>query len=91
MSGSPKMTKRLPLPVFLRSSAMWRSAFMRGFEDGNAPQSVEFGSVGFVVESAGDQHVETGLCGFAGGSREIGTGDGAEFGTDEDGGAFPGA
>ena len=35
--GSPKMTKRLPLPVFLRSSAMWRSAFMRAFSTGMRP------------------------------------------------------
>ena len=37
MSGSPKMTKRLPLPVFLRSSAMWRSAFMRALRTGTRP------------------------------------------------------
>ncbi len=59
-----------------------------GFEDGNAPQPVELGSVGFVIESAGDQDVETRLCGFAGGFREIGTRDGAKFGTDEDGSAL---
>ena len=59
-----------------------------GFEDGNAPQPVEFGSVGFVIESAGDQHVETRLCGFTGGFREIGTRDGAKFGADEDGSAL---
>ena len=37
MSGSPKMTKRLPLPVFFRSSAMWRSAFMRALSTGMRP------------------------------------------------------
>ncbi len=37
MSGSPKMTKRLPLPVFLRSSAMCRSAFMRALSTGMRP------------------------------------------------------
>ena len=37
MSGSPKMTNRLPLPVFLRSSAMCRSAFMRALSTGMRP------------------------------------------------------
>jgi hypothetical protein len=37
MSSSPKMTKRLPLPVFLRSSAMWRSAFMQALSTGMRP------------------------------------------------------
>ena len=37
MSGSPKMTNRLPLPVFLRSSAMCRSAFMRALSTGMLP------------------------------------------------------
>ena len=62
-----------------------------GFEDGNAPQPVELGCVGFVIECAGDQHVEIRLCGFAGGFREIGTGDSTKFGTDEDGSSFPGS
>jgi hypothetical protein len=30
ISGSPKMTKRFPSPWFFRSSAMCRSAFIRG-------------------------------------------------------------
>ena len=38
MSGSPKMTKRLPLPVFFRSSAMWRSAFIRALRTGTRPR-----------------------------------------------------
>ena len=37
MSGSPKMTKRLPLPVFLRSSAMCKSAFIRALSTGMRP------------------------------------------------------
>ena len=40
MSGSPKMTKRLPLPVFFRSSAMCRSAFMRALSTGMRPSLV---------------------------------------------------
>ena len=37
MSGSPKVTNRLPLPVFLRSPAMCRSAFMRALRIGVRP------------------------------------------------------
>src|SRR3990167_7172015 len=37
ISGSPKMTNRLPLPVFLMSSAMCRSAFMRALSTGMRP------------------------------------------------------
>ena len=59
-----------------------------GLENGNAAELVEFGGVGVVVEGAGDQHVEVGVAGFAGGGNEIGAGDGAEFGADEDRGAF---
>ena len=40
MSGSPKTTNRLPLPVFLRSSAMCRSGFMRAFRIGSGPSLV---------------------------------------------------
>ncbi len=38
--GSPKMTKRLPLPVFFRPSAMWRSAFIRALRIGMRPRLV---------------------------------------------------
>ena len=37
MSGSPKTTKRLPLPVGLSSPPMWRSAFMRALSTGMRP------------------------------------------------------
>ena len=37
MSGSPKMTNRFPLPVFFRSPAMCRSAFMRALRMGMRP------------------------------------------------------
>ena len=54
---------------------------------GNAAQFAELRGVGVVVEGAGDQHVEVRVCGFAGGLHQIGAGDGAEFGADEDAGA----
>ena len=58
-----------------------------GLEDGNAAQFAELRGVGVVVEGAGDQDVEVRVCGFAGGLHQIGAGDGAEFGADEDAGA----
>jgi len=38
ISGSPKMTKRLPLPVFLRSSAICKSAFILALSIGMWPR-----------------------------------------------------
>ena len=56
-------------------------------EDGDAAQFAELRGVGVVVEGGGDQNVKVRVCGFSGGLHQIGTGDGAEFGTDEDAGA----
>jgi hypothetical protein len=44
-----------------------------------------------VDEPAGDEHVESAIAGLAGGGDEVGALDGAELGTDEDGGAFFGS
>ena len=55
------------------------------------PSLLELGGVGVVVEGAGDQHVEAGVAGLAGGGDQVGAGDGAELGADEDGGALLGA
>ena len=57
-------------------------------EHGDATQLAELGGVGLIVEGAGDQHVESGIARFAGGSNQIGSRDGAELRADEDGGAF---
>ena len=57
-------------------------------EDRDTAEFVELRGVGVVVEGAGDQHVEASVGGLAGGFHEIGAGDGAEFGADEDAGAF---
>ncbi len=40
MSGSPKTTNRLPLPVFFNSPTMCRSAFMRALSTGMQPSLV---------------------------------------------------
>ena len=88
MSGSPKITNRLPLPVFLRSSAMCRSAFIRALSTGMRPSLLELGRVGVVVEGAGDEHVEAGVAGLARGRHQVGPWHGAELGTDEDRGAL---
>ena len=52
------------------------------------PSLSNSGGVGVVVEGAGDEHVEVGIAGLAGGGDQIGAGDGAELRADEDGGAF---
>ena len=49
MSGSPKMTNRLPFPVFFRSSAMCRSAFHAGLQHRDAAELVELGGLRVVV------------------------------------------
>ena len=79
MSGSPKMTNKLPLPVFFKSSAMCKSAFMRAFKHRDAAKFVELRGVGFVVERARDQHVKIRVAGFAGGGNQVGALDGAEL------------
>ena len=55
-----------------------------GLEHGQAAELVELGGAGLVVEGAGDEDVEIGIAGFAGGGDEVGPGDGAELGADED-------
>ena len=57
-------------------------------EHGDAAELVELRGVGLVVEGAGDQHVEVGVAGLAGGRHQIGALDGAELRADEDGGAL---
>ena len=59
-----------------------------GLEDGNAAEVREFGGVGLVVEGAGDEDVESALGGLTGGLDEVGTGDGAELGADENRGTL---
>ena len=54
-----------------------------GLEYGNSAEVREFGGVGLVVEGAGDEDVESALGGLTGGLDEVGTGDGAELGADE--------
>ena len=60
-------------------------------EDGDAAELAELGGVRLVAERAGDQHVVVGVGGFAGSFNQIGAGDGAELGTDEDACAALGA
>ena len=60
-------------------------------EDGDATKFVEFAGVGVVVEGAGDEHVESGVGGLSGGGDQIGAGDCAKFGADENGSAALGA
>jgi hypothetical protein len=43
-----------------------------GLEHRDAAELVELGGVGVVVEGAGDQHVEAGVAGLAGGGDQVG-------------------
>ena len=65
MSGSPKMTKRLPLPVFFKVVGHVEVGVHASLEYWDAAEFVELRGVGVVVEGAGDQHVEVGVGGFA--------------------------
>ena len=62
-----------------------------GFQDRQRPELAQFRGMGIEVEPAGDQCIEAGVEGLAGGGGQIGAGDGAEFRADEDGGALLGA
>ena len=86
MSGSPKMTNRFPLPVFLRSLGHVQVSVHPSFEHGDAAQLAELRSVRLVIESAGDQHIEPSIAGLTGAGDKIGALHGAELGADEDGG-----
>ena len=54
----------------------------------DASEFVKFRRVSVVVKSAGNQYIETCIAGLAGGGHQIGAGDCAEFGADEDSGAL---
>jgi hypothetical protein len=54
----------------------------------NSPEFVEFRGVGIVVEGAGDQDIEVGIAGLAGGFYQVRAGDSAELRANEDGRAF---
>lgn len=59
-----------------------------GLEHGDAAQLAELRGVRFVVEGAGDEHIEPGIARLPGGGDEVGPADGAELGADDDGGAL---
>ena len=56
-------------------------------QHGQRAELGELGGAGVVVEGAGDEHVEAGFGGFAGGVHQVWAGDGAELRGDEDAGA----
>ena len=87
MSGSPKTTNRLPLPVFFSSPAMCRSGFILAFRIGSGAELGQLGGVRVEGEGAGDQHVEARLGRLARGGDEIDAGERAELRADQDGGA----
>ena len=89
MSGSPKMTKRLPLAGVLQVVGHVQVGVHPRLEDRERAELVEVGGVRLVVESAGDEHVEARVRGLAGGLDEVRPRDGAELRPDEDAGTLP--
>ena len=57
---------------------------MRALGPRDAAQLVELGGMGIEIEGAGDQHVEIGVGRLARRRDQVGAGDGAEFGANED-------
>ena len=55
-----------------------------GLEDRDRAELGELRRVGVVIERAGDQHLEARIARLAGRGHQIGPGDGAELGADED-------
>ena len=88
MSGSPKMTNRLPLPVFFEIVGHVEVSVHACLEHGDSAKFVELRSVGVVVEGTGHQHVEVSVSGFTHCRYEIGARDCAEFRADEDASTF---
>jgi hypothetical protein len=53
------------------------------FENRDAAQLFKFCRMGVEVEAAGNDHIKTGICSLTRRRYEIGSGDGAEFGTNK--------
>src|SRR5712692_6518134 len=66
MSGSPKMTNRLPLPVFFEIVRHVQVRVHPSLEHRDAAQLIELRRVCLVVEGAGYQYVEPGVASLAG-------------------------
>ena len=87
MSGSPKTTKRLPLPVFFSSSAMCRSGFIRAFRIGSGPSLASSEAWASKLKAQAISTSKRASVGLARGGDEVGARDRAEFRADEDRGA----
>ena len=55
-----------------------------GLEHRDGAQLAEFGGLGIIIESTGDQHIEPGIPSFTRRRHQVGTGDRAELRPDED-------
>ena len=84
MSGSPKTTNRLPLPVFFSSVRHVQVGVHPRLQDREAAEAAQLGGVGVEVEGAGDQHVKAGVGRFARGGDEVLPADRAVFRANQD-------
>ena len=80
--------EQIPLAGVLEIVGHVQVSVHPGLEHGDSTEFVEFRRMGVIVEGAGDEDVKTGVTGLTGGMNQVGAGNGAEFGTDEDGGPF---
>ena len=87
MSGSPKDDEQVAVAGVLQVVGHVQVVVHPCFQHWDAAEPFELGGVGVVVEGAGNQQVEPGFRGLAGGLDEVGAGDGAELRADEHGGA----
>src|ERR1700730_925314 len=89
MSGSPKMTKRLPLPeFFFEVIGHVQIGIHPGLEDRDAAQLIEFRGVRLIIESAGDENIEIRVARLAGGKHQVLMLDSAKLRADENRGAL---
>ena len=88
MSGSPKTTKRLPLPGVLQVAGHVEVGVHACLQHRDAAEPVELGGVGLVVEGAGDQHVEARVGRLARRHHEVKPRDRPELGADKDAGSL---
>ena len=87
MSGSPKI-EQVAFAGVLQVFGHVQVGVHAGLEHRDAAQLGELAGMRVVDESAGDQHVKTGVTRLAGCGHQVGARDGAKFWTDEYGGSF---
>src|SRR5689334_9939021 len=87
ISGSPKTTNRLPVPVFFSLAGHMQIGVHPRLQDRDAADPFELGRMGVEIEGAGDHDVEPGVGRLTRRLDQVGARHGAEFGAEKDRGA----